>query len=179
MLNDPISQTHTSRFPRNQAESWFSFHRIKQKKRGVGWHWWEEETVFKSHIAPLNVLHDLYPETQAQHLSKPKRLSRKAEGGRAGRGGSLGRMLGHSPGLPRSQPSFKRQHRKKKKSNKPTTTKTNNKKKKKQQKGKAARPGAPLTPLLFWGSSCQCCIVLGLKGAHTALSEPRLRAGRD
>lgn len=138
-------------------------------KSGVGWQWWEEETVFESHIAPLNVLPDLHPETQAGHLSKPRRLSRKAEGGRGGGagGGSPGRMLGHSPDLSVSQPSFKRQHRKKKT----------------QQKGKAAqgaaRPGAPLTPLLFWGGSCRCCIVVGLKGAETALSEPRLRAGRD
>lgn len=59
-------------------------------KSGVGWQWWEEETVFESHIAPLNVLHDLHPETQARHLSKPRRLSRKAEGGRGGgAGGAL------------------------------------------------------------------------------------------
>lgn len=59
-------------------------------KSGVGWQWWEEETVFESHIAPLNVLHDLHPETQARHLSKPRRLSRKAEGGRGGgEGGAL------------------------------------------------------------------------------------------
>lgn len=36
----------------------------------------------------------------------------------AGRGGSPGRMLGHSPDLSVSQPSFKRQHRKKKNSRK-------------------------------------------------------------
>lgn len=85
------------------------FTESNQKKSGVGWHWWEEETAIKPHITPLNALHNLHPETQAQNSSKPKRFSRKAE---VAVGGSPGRMLGHSPDLPVSQPRFKRQHRK-------------------------------------------------------------------
>lgn len=35
VLNDPISQTHTSRLPRNQADSWFFFSQNQTKK--LGW----------------------------------------------------------------------------------------------------------------------------------------------
>lgn len=158
MLNDPIQQTHTCLFSSSQVDLWSSFSKSKSR---VGW-WREKERVFNSYIPLLNALN---PETRRQDTCwrwvKPRRLPRKAEAA----GGCPGRMLEHPPALPVPQPSFKRQHRKT------------------QQKGKATReaipPGAPLTPLLFWGSSCLRCIVVGLKGAEGALSELRSCTGRD
>lgn len=83
------------------------------QKSGVGWHWWEEETVFKSHIAPLNVLHDLHPENPGTTLIQAQETFQEGRGKqRLGGGSSPGRMLGHSPDLPMSWFSFKRQHRK-------------------------------------------------------------------
>jgi len=80
-------------------------------------------------------------------------------------GGSLGRMLEHPPALPVPWPGFKRQAQKK-----PA-----------ERKGDArGRPSrCSPHPALVPGGSCWGCIVVGLKGAERALSEPRSRAARD
>lgn len=66
VLNDPILQRHTCLFSSSQVDLWSFFCR-SNAKNGVGWRW-EEERVLKLHIALLNALNNLHPETKAQHL---------------------------------------------------------------------------------------------------------------